>query len=529
MRYLLHHGLDQAGQKFPDKDIVRFKNTSLTYAEMVERSNQLAYFLIDQGIQKRDRVGVFLNKSIETIVAIYGIMKAGAVYVPLDPRSPISRLEKIIHDCSIKGIISQNDKMTTLHDVSELKTPLQFVIGVTISDEPIGFRAYDWAAVGQMQGDKHPDISMMEHDLAYIMYTSGSTGKPKGIMHTHYSGLSYVKMSAETYNVTHQDVLSNHSPLHFDMSTFDYLTGPYCGATTIIIPEAYTLFPINLSKLIQDERMTIWYSVPFALIQLITRGALEERDLSSLRWILYGGEPFPRNHMRTIMNYLPDARISNVYGPAEVNQCTYYHVPSPDLWDENDDSAIPIGTIWDNAEGLVIDDEDNILADGEVGELVVRTPTMMCGYWERPDLNEKAFFSQQIFSDYENVYYRTGDLVQLRPDGIYDFLGRKDHQVKVRGYRVELAEVDNVVASHAAVEEGASYTIKSDSGDSIQVAIILSEGKTVSKEDIITFMVERLPDYAVPQDIVFLKTFPRTGTGKVDRRALTALAIDRST
>ena len=153
----------------------------------------------------------------------------------------------------------------------------------------------------------------------------------------------------------------------------------------------------------------------------------------------------------------------------------------------------------------------------------------MCGYWERPDLNEKAFFSQQIFSDYENVYYRTGDLVQLRPDGIYDFLGRKAHQVKVRGYRVELAEVDNVVASHAAVEEGASYTIKSDSGDSIQVAIILSEGKTVSKEDIIAFMVERLPDYAVPQDIVFLKTFPRTGTGKVDRRALTALAIDRST
>src|SRR5690606_34418917 len=119
------------------------------------------------------------------------------------------------------------------------------------------------------------------------------------------------------------------------------------------IPESYTLFPANLSKLIQDERMTIWYSVPFALIQLITRGVLEQRDLSSLRWILYGGEPFPRGHMRTLMNYLPNTQVSNVYGPAEVNQCTYYHVPPPAQWEGDDESPIPIGVIWDNAEGLV--------------------------------------------------------------------------------------------------------------------------------------------------------------------------------
>jgi amino acid adenylation domain-containing protein len=518
MNYLLHHGLDDAALRFPDRHAMRFGAAHLSYADLSRRSNQLAHLLRNQGIGHRDRVGVFLDKCLETPLAIYGIMKAGAAYVPLDPRSPVARLVSIIRDCGLTGIVSQDSKAAVLREVAAQQDTLQFVVG--LSDEAdIGVRAIGWDALAAFPHDAPPVVPVMDGDLAYIMYTSGSTGAPKGIMHTHHSGLSYARMSAATYGVRHDDVLSNHSPLHFDMSTFDYLTGPLCGATTIIIPEAFTLFPANLAQLIEAERMTIWYSVPFALIQLLLRGAIERRDLRSLRWVLYGGEPFPLNHLRALMERLPDARFSNVYGPAEVNQCTHYHLPPPGEWPA-DMQSVPLGAVWDNAEGLVLDADDRPAAPGELGELVVRTPTMMRGYWGRPELNRRAFFRRELFPDYIDTFYRTGDLVRVREDGLLEFFGRKDHQVKVRGYRVELAEIDVVLAGHPAVEEGATYVASGDESDRIDAAVSLRPGYDVAEHELLAHLKARLPHYAVPQRIWFVQSFPRTGTGKIDRKAL---------
>jgi amino acid adenylation domain-containing protein len=517
MNYLLHHSVDQSAARYPDHHAMRFQGQHLTYAELSQRSNQLAHFLREQGIGRRDRVGVFLDKSLETPLAIYGIMKAGAAYVPLDPRSPASRLVDIIEDCQITGIISQENKRKLLKEVAHKQHTLQFVVG--FADADLGVRAYPWEDVAAFPAQSVPGVPTIDQDLAYIMYTSGSTGKPKGIMHTHYSGLSYARMSAATYDVRHDDRLSNHSPLHFDMSTFDYLTGPLCGATTVIIPEAYTLFPVNLARLIQDERLTIWYSVPFALIQLLLRGALDKHDLSSLRWILYGGEPFAINHLRALMEHLPGARVSNVYGPAEVNQCTYYHIPPVSNW-QSEPTSIPLGVIWENAEGLILDEHDQVVTPGEVGELVVRTPTMMRGYWNRPEMNGRAFYRREVFPDYWEVFYRTGDLVRQRDDQLYEFLGRKDHQVKVRGYRVELSEVDAALTSHEAVEEASAYLVRIDDNDQLAAAIILRQGMDVAETVLISYLRGKLPHYAVPDQIRVLQAFPRTGTGKIDRKAL---------
>jgi amino acid adenylation domain-containing protein len=525
LRYLLHHSLDDSALCYPEHHAMRFQGQHLTYAALSQRSTQLAHLLHAQGVRHGDRIGVFLDKSLETPLAIYGIMKAGAAYVPLDPRSPVTRLMSIIRDCDLKGIISQNNKSAVLREVIREQTILQFVIGLS-ADADLGtagaVRRDRWEALAAFPTDHPPAVRLIDQDLAYIMYTSGSTGNPKGIMHTHFSGLSYARMSADTYDVRHEDCLSNHSPLHFDMSTFDYLTGPLCGATTIIIPESFTLFPVNLAKLIETERMTIWYSVPFALIQLLLRGALEKRDLTSLRWILYGGEPFPLNHLRALMERLPGARVSNVYGPAEVNQCTYYHLPPVAEWSA-DLQTIPLGVIWDNAAGLVIDEAGQSTPLGELGELVVRTPTMMRGYWNRPELNQRAFFRREVFPDYSETYYRTGDLVRQGDDGLLEFYGRKDHQIKVRGYRVELAEIDAALASHEAVEEGAAYVVPGQDGeqpDSLDAAVILREAVPLAEPELIAYLKGRLPHYAVPDRVHFVKTFPRTGTGKVDRKAL---------
>jgi amino acid adenylation domain-containing protein len=518
MHYLLHHALDNAALRFPEHDAMRFGSSRLTYAELSQRSNQLAQLLHDQGIGHRDRVGVFLDKCLETPLAIYGIMKAGAAYVPLDPRSPVSRLVSIIRDCGLKGIVSQDNKAGVLRDVAAEQDILEFVVGVSagLSDR---VRSLSWSALDGFTGTSAPVVPVIDQDLAYVMYTSGSTGAPKGIMHTHFSGLSYARMSAATYDVGHADLLSNHSPLHFDMSTFDYLTGPLCGATTIIIPEAFTLFPANLAQLIEAERMTIWYSVPFALIQLLLRGAIEQRDHSALRWVLYGGEPFALNHLRALMERWPHARFSNVYGPAEVNQCTYYHIPPASEW-SSDMQSVPLGVVWDNAEGLILDANDRPAAPGELGELVVRTPTMMRGYWARPELNQRAFFRRELFPDYVDTFYRTGDLVRVGENGLLEFFGRMDHQVKVRGYRVELAEIDAVLTSHPAVEEGATYVVTSTEGDRIDAAVSLRHGQRVEAAELLAYVKARVAQYAVPQRLRFVEAFPRTGTGKIDRKAL---------
>jgi amino acid adenylation domain-containing protein len=358
------------------------------------------------------------------------------------------------------------------------------------------------------------------------MYTSGSTGDPKGIMHTHDSGLSYARMAAHTYGVRHTDRLSNHSPLHFDMSTFDYFSGPLAGATTVIIPEAYTKLPASLSRLIEAERLTIWYSVPFALIQLLVRGVLHERDLGALRWVLFGGEPFPPKHLAALMARLPGARFSNVYGPAEVNQCTFYHVPP---MPEGSDEPIPIGQVWPNARGLVVDDADQPVADGEAGELLVQTPTMMRGYWGREDLNARAFYRRSPFAGYEEVFYRTGDLVQRQPDGELRFLGRKDRQIKTRGYRVELDEVEAVLLAHPAVEEAAVFPVPDGEGSQrIEAAVILRNGSVVPAAELIRHGKEHLPWYALPLKIEPVAAFPRTTSGKIDRRALQARAAEQA-
>ena len=524
LNYLLHQAIDKSAERHTERSAFRFLDSTLTYAELVESANRLAWTLVGEGIKRGDRVGIFLHKSMETPVAVYGVMKAGAAYVPLDPGAPVSRLRKTIQHCGIRCLITHAQKEQSVRDLLDTGTVLECIIGLD-QVERHGIRSLGWDNLEEAPGDRAPETGVMEQDLAYIMYTSGSTGVPKGIMHTHASGLSYARMAAETYGITQEDRLSNHSPLHFDMSTLDYFSGPLHGATTVIIPEAYAKLPASLSKLIEDERLTIWYSVPFALIQLLLHGLVGERDLSALRWVLFGGEPFPPKYLHALRRLWPQARFSNVYGPAEVNQCTYYHIPSDE---PESDAAVPIGRVWPNTEGLVVDDKDLPVARGATGELLIRAPTMMRGYWNQPELNKHAFYKRLVAGGVSEVFYRTGDLVQERDDGVLMFLGRKDRQIKTRGYRVELDEVESALAAHERVEEAAVYTMAgSEDTASIEAAVILKPGHNDIMVELRQHCAQLLPWYAVPECVWFLKTFPRTTSGKIDRQALRGQALER--
>ncbi len=515
--FLLHQALDKAAERFPDREAYRCRTASLTYAEAAIKTNSLARLLVERGLQPRDRVGVYLNKSLESALAIFGVMKAGGAYVPLDPTAPVARIEFVIRDCGIRHLITDTGRTTALRQLAENGVELESVIGPSLPDD-LAYPAVIWDEVFAQPGNTFPAVHAIEQDLAYVMYTSGSTGSPKGIMHTHHSGLSYAKSIAEVYNLRPEDRIANHAPLHFDISTFDFFGGPLAGSAVIIVPEEYTKLPASFSQLLEKEKASVIFTVPFALIQLLLRGALDKRDLSAMRWVIYGGEPFPTKHLRALMKALPGAQFSNIYGPAEVNGVTYYHVPQ---LPEDSDDPVPIGQMFPFAQAIVVSAEGDLVDRGSTGEMLIRSPTMMQGYWGRPDLNREAFFRRPIFADYEEIYYRTGDLVEQRADGNYMFLGRKDRQIKTRGYRVELDEVEAALTSHEDVEESAVFPIADGHGSrQIESAVILRPGAVVEAGVLSQYLGALLPWYAVPVSIEIMPSFPRTTSGKTDRRAL---------
>ncbi len=514
--YLLPQLIEQAAEADASQVALRHRQDAMTYGELFSRSAQLANALIADGVEPGERIGILLRKGLDSAVALYGIMSAGAVYVPIDPAAPPSRVAFLIRDCGIARLVTSDAMVPTLEALAEEGVSLTRVYGV--SDKTASpFASVAWAEIEGFP-QAAPTVATTEQDLCYILYTSGSTGTPKGIMHTHRSALSWADITASVYRLGPKDIISNYAPLHFDLSTLDYFGGARAGATTVIIPEEYTRFPASLARLIADERLTVFYTVPFALVQLAAPGILDGLDLSRLRLVLFGGEPMPMKHLREAMARISDAQFVNVYGPTETNGCTHYPIerPVPESM-----SSLPIGKPYPNVEVLVVDSDDEPVGVGESGELLVRTPTLMRGYWGRPDLNSGAFYKSAKRAGLPEVYHRTGDLVAPGDDGTLRFLGRMDRQIKSRGNRVELDEVEAVLLASPDVHEAAVYAVPDDAGIlAIHAEAILAEGSAATDTDLLNHLRSVLPAYAVPVAIKIRASFPRTSTGKIDRLAM---------
>ncbi len=484
----------------------------MSYAELDRASNQLAHTLIERGLRPQDRVGLFLHKSLDLGVAIYGSLKAGGVFVPLDPFMPPERLAFIMRDCGIEHLITSDQLVERVAEADlDAGTCLY---GCT---RDVGFAGLSWQQV-RTRPDTLPDVWMIDQDLGYIMYTSGSTGRPKGMMHSHLGSVTYARWGATHVGLGPADRVASHAPLHFDLSIFDFFSTAQAGATVVLVPEAVTKFPASWTKYVEEEGISVVFTVPFTLIEMLQRGAMDQRDLSSLRHVLFGGEPFPPSHLVALMRELPDVTFTNVYGPAEAPSCTCYDVPA--LADDHDE-AIPIGTVSTNSVDLIVDDNDRECGVDEPGELCIRSSTLTRGYWNRPDLNERAFLRRPGLGPFPDVYYRTGDMVVRKADGLLRFLGRRDRMVKTRGHRVELDEVEAALASYDAVAEAAAYAVPDDQGSKmILAAVTLRAGATAEVSDLLRHARAKLPVYALPREIEIVDEFPRTSGGKIDRRRL---------
>ena len=273
---MLQNNLTGSADRDPDRKAYRYLEHAITYQQLDREGNRLSRLLAELGVSRGDKVGIMLDRRMETPLAIYAILKAGAAFVPMDPAMPIARVRGIIQSCDLSLLISTRSQREKLQSVAlDLNTELVVIdceTGAQSQPPDKGCRFIPLSAAESFGHSALPVPRISSSDTAYIMFTSGSTGIPKGIVHTHDSGNAYARLSVRQYGITADDVLGAHSPLHFDMSTLGYLSIPLAGGCAVIIPDAYTKFPASMSQLMQDERMTIWYSVPFAIIQLLSRG-----------------------------------------------------------------------------------------------------------------------------------------------------------------------------------------------------------------------------------------------------------------
>ena len=514
---LLNRLVTVSAGRHPDGEAVRDRGRRLTYAELETRANRLARLLADAGVARGDRVGLYLDKSLESLVGIYGVLKAGATYVPFDPQAPTARLASIARDAGVRVLVTGQEKASRwdalLADAPTVETLVVLNAGEDGVEAP-EVRSLRLLAASALESfsEEPPDVRQSPEDLAYILYTSGSTGEPKGVMLSHENALAFVDWAVAEFSVTSADRLSSHAPLHFDLSVFDLYAAAEAGAPVVLVPPRAALFPVELARFIDNEAISVWYSVPSALTMLVTRGALEPGAFPRLRTILFAGEVFPMKYLLQLMELLPHVRFYNLFGPTETNVCTWYEVPRFAAGEAP--AAIPIGSPIADVEASATDEGGNPVPRGEVGELHVRGPTVMHGYWGDPERTARTLVEKN-----GSRVYRTGDLVREDADGNYLFLGRRDAQIKSRGYRIELGDIEAALYEHPLVLECAAIAVP-DELVTNRIKAVVATRAPLAEAELVEHCRSLLPRYMVPEAIEFRDELPKSSTGKIARKLL---------
>ena len=487
----------------PHAVAVNGPDATLTYGALDALANRVAAALASLGVRRGDRVAIWTAKSTRAIAAMQGILRLGAAYVPVDPLSPTPRAEAVMSDCGIAAMITD---ATRVHSI--VSPALQKVPALTL--DGLARTGISWQGLASFP-DRAPDDSRTTRDdLAYILYTSGSTGTPKGVCISHRNALAFVEWTVEELAASASDRFSNHAPFHFDLSVLDIYGAFLAGGQVSIIPEALSYSGKGLVEFTRAQHITVWYSVPTVLVQMMDAGDLSEASLPDLRAILFAGEVFPIRELRRLRGLFSKARLLNLYGPTETNVCTYYEVS-----DVPDDQTkpVPIGKAASSDRVWAVNANGAETGVGEEGELLVDGPTVMLGYWGRQP---------------QERTYRTGDIVVLRSDGNYDFIGRRDHQVKVRGHRIELGDIEAALLLHPQIKEAAVVVAGADVKARLVAYISCDRGEPPSLLAIKQHCADRLPPYMIVHKLRVMPSLPRTSNGKINRVTLKQMSETES-
>jgi amino acid adenylation domain-containing protein len=510
--------LEASARRVPERTaVVDPDGNTLTYRQLDELAGRVAGFLAARGVQVGDRVGIVQPKSVFTVAALFGIMKAGAAYVPADWTAPAERCRTIMRDCEVRALfVDERCRAVGFDDSGAPIASSVILTGPPADVAPAGESVFRWADVAAHEPLASGARPRSRDQLAYILYTSGSTGIPKGVMLTHANALSYVDWCTEVFSPTDADRFSSHAPFHFDLSVLDIYVPLKHGATLFLITDELGKNPKELAQFIAEHKLTVWYSTPSILSALAEFGHLERFDHRSLRLVLFAGEVFPPKHLRNLVKLWHWPEYYNLYGPTETNVCTFAYIPKP----IPDDRAqpYPIGWPCSHCKDLVLDENNAPAAPGEEGLLYISGESVFQGYWNRPQENARAFLERDGVR-----WYNTGDVVRLDPQDGYIYLGRRDRMVKRRGYRIELGEIESGLYKHPQIREAAAIAVSAPDG--VRIIAFLTPRSPAQQPGIIemkTFCSRHLPAYMIPDQFIFKPSLPRTSTDKVNYPALAA-------
>ena len=458
----------------------------LSYAQLNARANQLAHHLMSLGIGAENRVGICLPRSVSMVVAVLGVWKAGAAYVPLDPAYPGERLAYMLEDAGVGIVVTE---------VASAQRLSGHVGGKVLLDQ-------EWECIAEAS-EESPEATVNWENLAYVIYTSGSTGRPKGVMIEHRSCVTFVKWAHTLYGADEMRKVLASTSLCFDLSVFELIVPLSCGGEVVVVDNALAL------KGQQD--VTLVNTVPSVMAELVRSNLLP----ASVRTINLAGEALPLKLVQSIREKSANARIVNLYGPSEdTTYSTYYEIPQ-DL-----NQAPYIGRPISRTQAYVLDESMQLVPAGVTGEIYLGGAGLARGYLGRPDLTAEKFLPNP-FHEEEGRLYKTGDRGRYQVDGKLEYVGRADHQVKIRGFRIELEEIEMVVAGQAGVSRAAVLAQEDNSGDKHLVAYIeRQQPDQPTAGELRDVLKQRLPEFMIPSAFVFVAPMPLSANGKIDRRAL---------
>ena len=526
-------------ERTPDNVAVIFENEKLTYSELNRRANSLARVLREHGVKGDSIVAIMLERSIEMMVGILAVLKAGGAYLPISPDYPDERVRFMLEDSGANILLTKSNV-----DLTKSSVPLTKDNVVLAKDNEILARG-NTNDIGLEDGENDPsgltvldlddevlytgessnlDEIITSKNLAYVIYTSGSTGKPKGAMIEHYSVINRINWMHKKYPIGEQDVILQKTPYTFDVSVWELFWWFFAGAKVCFLIPGGEKDPGAITEGIEKNKVTTMHFVP-SMLNMFLEYMEDEKNLnsiSSLRQVFASGEALGTKQVQRFNNQAGQkfgTKLINLYGPTEATvDVSYYDCPST-----GEIELVPIGKPIDNIKLYIVDKNNNLQLVGIPGELCIAGDGLARGYLNRPELTKEKFVPNP-FDDEDNLthlnrMYRTGDLARWLPDGNIEYLGRLDHQVKIRGFRIELGEIEEELLKHESIKEVVVTARKDKEGSSYLCAYLVSD-RELTPAELREHLTKNLPEYMVPSYFVRLDKMPLSPNGKADRKAL---------
>ena len=495
MKNILEY-LDNVAMHFPNKIAAKDEKTQCTYEELRYKARQIGTY-VAKNVPLRRPVVVFMEKSVATLQIFMGIVSAGDFYVLVDPNFPLQRIAQILGVLEPELVITKSEYKDKLTEAA--------YSGMVIEYTQIDCEADD-ALLSAIRKQS------LDTDPLYGIFTSGSTGVPKGVVICHRSVIDFIECFTETFGITEKDVIGNQAPFDFDVSVKDIYSCLKTGATLVIIPKAYFMFPNNVVDMLEDNQVTTLIWAVSALCLLNRLHGLKYKVPSAINKIMFSGEMMPIKQLNQWRSHYPEAMFVNLYGPTEITcNCTYYIVDR----EYTEEEKLPMGEAFSN-ERVFLLDEDNkeVIEPNKSGEVCVAGTALALGYYNNPEMTAKAFVQNPLNPYYPELIYRTGDLAYYAEDGQMYFAGRKDFQIKHMGHRIELEEIDTVLNSLCGVERACTFF---DEKKNKVVAFYVGDE---NKRAIIDEMKTKVPEFMVPNIFMQVEEMPLTKNGKIDRNHL---------